>query len=112
MAAFVFKLFTLSLKTISKPLASRFQTYALNHPTLRAHAISIAQVRRITGEKKRTMISSSIFPLRPRIVFFSQPPLSVFPSLSLFALTLSSSYPFQFSPPTNSPRRSDSTASR
>lgn len=46
MAAFVFKLFTLSLKTISKPLASRFQTYALNHPTLRAHAISIAQVRK------------------------------------------------------------------
>ena len=54
MAAFVFKLFTLSLKTISKPLASRFQTYALGHPTLRAHAISIAQVRKNGGRKRGT----------------------------------------------------------
>ena len=45
MAAFVFKVFTLSLKTVAKPLAGRFQTYVLGHPTFRGQVIELAQVR-------------------------------------------------------------------
>ena len=50
MAAFVFKVFTLSLKTIAKPLAGRFQGYVLNHPVARGRVIDLAQVREEEGE--------------------------------------------------------------
>ena len=52
MAAFVFKVFTLSLKTVAKPLAGRFQTYVLNHPTFRGQVIELAQVRGREGEER------------------------------------------------------------
>jgi len=51
MAAFVFKAFTLSLKTIAKPLAGRFQTYVMGHPTFRGRVINLAQVREERGER-------------------------------------------------------------
>ena len=44
MAAFVFKLATLTIKTISKPFATRVQNFVLSHPTLRPAFISFAQV--------------------------------------------------------------------
>jgi hypothetical protein len=44
MAAFAFKAMTLSLKTLAKPLAERFKSYILTHPTLRPKVIDLAQV--------------------------------------------------------------------
>jgi hypothetical protein len=44
MAAFVFKVLTLTIKTISKPLAGRVQQFVLNHPRLRQPVINLAQV--------------------------------------------------------------------
>jgi hypothetical protein len=43
MATMVFKVFTLTLKTISKPLASRFEQYVMGHPVLRSKVINMAQ---------------------------------------------------------------------
>ena len=43
MAAFVFKVLTLTIKTISKPLAGRVQQFVLNHPRLRQPVINLAQ---------------------------------------------------------------------
>ncbi len=45
MAAFVFKVFTLTLRTAAKPLAQRFQQFVLTHPTLRPRVVKLAQVR-------------------------------------------------------------------
>lgn len=39
----LFKVFTLTLKTVSKPLASRFERYVMGHPVLREKVISTAQ---------------------------------------------------------------------
>ena len=44
MAALVFKIFTLSIKTAAKPLAGRFQNWVLEHPTLRPAVVKLAQV--------------------------------------------------------------------
>ena len=44
MAALVFKIFTLSIRTAAKPLAGRFQAWVLDHPTLRPAVVSLAQV--------------------------------------------------------------------
>eukprot|EP01024_Parvocaulis_polyphysoides_P038030 TRINITY_DN34017_c0_g4_i1.p4 TRINITY_DN34017_c0_g4~~TRINITY_DN34017_c0_g4_i1.p4 ORF type:complete len:170 (+),score=16.58 TRINITY_DN34017_c0_g4_i1:56-565(+) len=43
MATLMFKVFTLSVKTIAKPLASRFNNYVITHPAVRGGVISIAQ---------------------------------------------------------------------
>ncbi|KAL3141945.1 hypothetical protein ABBQ32_004595 [Trebouxia sp. C0010 RCD-2024] len=43
MAALVFKIFTLSIKTAAKPLAGRFQSWVLQHPTLRPAVVKLAQ---------------------------------------------------------------------
>lgn len=43
MAAFVFKVFTLTLRTAAKPLALRFQQFVLTHPTLRPRVVKLAQ---------------------------------------------------------------------
>ena len=43
-ATVVFKLFTLTMKTVSKPLAGQFENYVMNHPVLRGRVISFAQV--------------------------------------------------------------------
>ncbi|CAL8471913.1 g11455 [Coccomyxa elongata] len=43
MAAFLFKVFTLTIRTVSKPLAARVQSYVLQHPTLRKPVIDLAQ---------------------------------------------------------------------
>lgn len=43
MAALVFKIFTLSIRTAAKPLAGRFQAWVLDHPTLRPAVVSLAQ---------------------------------------------------------------------
>lgn len=43
MVALIFKVFTLTLKTVSKPLASRFEQYVMGHPKLRSKVINIAQ---------------------------------------------------------------------
>jgi hypothetical protein len=43
MATMLFKVFTLTLKTVSKPLATRFEQYVMGHPVLRAKVISTAQ---------------------------------------------------------------------
>ena len=45
MAAFLFKVFTLTLRTAAKPLANRFQAFVLSHPTLRPRVVKLAQVR-------------------------------------------------------------------
>lgn len=45
MAAFIFKVFTLTIRTVSKPLAARVQNYVLQHPKLRKPVIELAQVR-------------------------------------------------------------------
>ena len=45
MAAFVFKVFTLTLRTAAKPLALRFQQFVLTHPTLRPRVVKLAQVQ-------------------------------------------------------------------
>ena len=44
MAALLFKVFTLSIRTAAKPLAGRFQAWVLDHPTLRPAVINLAQV--------------------------------------------------------------------
>ena len=44
MAAFLFKVFTLTLRTAAKPLANRFQAFVLSHPTLRPRVVKLAQV--------------------------------------------------------------------
>ena len=44
MAAFVFKIFTLTIRTISKPLAGKVEQFVLNHPRLRQPVIQLAQV--------------------------------------------------------------------
>lgn len=49
MAALVFKVFTLTIKTAAKPLAGRFQAWVLHHPTLRPAVVNLAQVSRVTG---------------------------------------------------------------
>eukprot|EP01023_Acetabularia_acetabulum_P018499 TRINITY_DN19335_c0_g1_i4.p2 TRINITY_DN19335_c0_g1~~TRINITY_DN19335_c0_g1_i4.p2 ORF type:complete len:184 (-),score=23.26 TRINITY_DN19335_c0_g1_i4:163-666(-) len=43
MATLMFKVFTLSVKTIAKPLSSRFNNYVLTHPTFRGTVINVAQ---------------------------------------------------------------------
>lgn len=43
MAALVFKVFTLTIKTAAKPLAGRFQAWVLHHPTLRPAVVNLAQ---------------------------------------------------------------------
>ncbi len=45
MAALVFKIFTLTIRTVAKPLAGRFQAWVLDHPTLRPAVVNLAQVR-------------------------------------------------------------------
>ena len=49
MAALVFKIFTLTIRTAAKPLAGRFQAWVLDPPTLRPAVVNLAQVSRITG---------------------------------------------------------------
>ena len=44
MAALLFKVFTLTIRTAAKPLAGRFQSYVIDHPTLRPAVVSLAQV--------------------------------------------------------------------
>ena len=44
MAALLFEVFTLSIRTAAKPLAGRFQAWVLDHPTLRPAVINLAQV--------------------------------------------------------------------
>ena len=41
--AFVFKVFTLTVRTAAKPLAGRFEQYVLTHPHLRPRIVGIAQ---------------------------------------------------------------------
>ncbi|DBA78252.1 hypothetical protein WJX79_003259 [Trebouxia sp. C0005] len=43
MAALVFKIFTLTIRTAAKPLAGRFQAWVLDHPTLRPAVVNLAQ---------------------------------------------------------------------
>uniref|UniRef100_A0A7R9V0X5 OPA3-like protein n=1 Tax=Chlamydomonas euryale TaxID=1486919 RepID=A0A7R9V0X5_9CHLO len=43
MAALVFKLGALVLRTVAKPLGNRFQAYIMDHPTARVYAIGAAQ---------------------------------------------------------------------
>ena len=45
MAAFLLKVFTLTLRTAAKPLAQRFQAFVLTHPTLRPRVTKLAQAR-------------------------------------------------------------------
>lgn len=49
MAALVFKIFTLTIRTAAKPLAGRFQAWVLEHPTLRPAVVNLAQVSKVTG---------------------------------------------------------------
>ena len=44
MAAFLFKVFTLTIRTIAKPLSRRVEAYVLDHPTLRQPVVNLAQV--------------------------------------------------------------------
>eukprot|EP00210_Caulerpa_lentillifera_P002513 g2410.t1 len=44
MAAIVVKVFSLALRTISKPLGHQFQNRALQHPGFRKRAIALAQI--------------------------------------------------------------------
>ena len=44
MATLLFKVLALTLKTASKPLASQFERYVMNHPVLRQRVIYLAQV--------------------------------------------------------------------
>ena len=44
MAALLFKVFTLTIRTAAKPLAGRFQNYVIDHPTLRPAVVNLAQV--------------------------------------------------------------------
>jgi hypothetical protein len=43
MAPILFKLFALTLKTVSKPLASRFEKFIMGHPVARKRVIDLAQ---------------------------------------------------------------------
>lgn len=44
MATLVFKLFSLTLKTISKPIASRLNGVLLTHPVVRQRLVKVANV--------------------------------------------------------------------
>jgi hypothetical protein len=44
MATILFKVGALTLKTVSKPLATKFEQYVMGHPTLRAKVIAAANV--------------------------------------------------------------------
>jgi hypothetical protein len=44
MATLVVKLGALALKTLAKPLSSRFQAWVIEHPIARQHAVRAAQV--------------------------------------------------------------------
>ena len=44
MAAFLFKVFTLTIRTVAKPLSKQVEAYVLKHPTLRKPVIDLAQV--------------------------------------------------------------------
>ncbi|WZN62816.1 OPA3-like protein [Chloropicon roscoffensis] len=66
MAQLAIKVFTMTVKTASKPLAYLFQDYMLSHPGVRQNAIDAAQVlhrwnvrlnRANRGQKKKTEIS-------------------------------------------------------
>lgn len=65
MATFMFKLGTLALKTLAKPLADRFKGYVMTHPKGRQAALSLAQrlhrvevtvARRADGKEGRAFI--------------------------------------------------------
>ncbi|KAG7673117.1 hypothetical protein Ndes2526B_g05309 [Nannochloris sp. 'desiccata'] len=43
MASLVFKVVTLTVKTVAKPLAGQFEKYVMGHPVLRSKVISLAQ---------------------------------------------------------------------
>ena len=45
MATLVFKLFTLTIKTVSKPLSSRLNSTLLKHPVAREKLVKLANVR-------------------------------------------------------------------
>ena len=40
----MFKVFTLTIRTIAKPLSKRVEAYVLDHPTLRKPVVDLAQV--------------------------------------------------------------------
>ena len=44
MAAFLFKVFTLTIRTVAKPLSKRVEAYVLEHPKLRRPVVDLAQV--------------------------------------------------------------------
>lgn len=44
MAAFLFKVFTLTIRTVAKPLSKQVEAYVLKHPKLRKPVIDLAQV--------------------------------------------------------------------
>lgn len=46
MATLVFKLFSLTLKTVSKPLANRLNGALLTHPVVRQRLVKVANVRK------------------------------------------------------------------
>jgi hypothetical protein len=65
MATFMFKLGTLALKTLAKPLADRFKGYVMTHPSGRQAALALAQrlhrvevtvARRADGREGRAFI--------------------------------------------------------
>ncbi|GBF91036.1 hypothetical protein Rsub_03891 [Raphidocelis subcapitata] len=67
MAALVFKLGTLAMKTLSKPLADRFRTWVMSHPQHRrsvlrvaevAHRMEVAITRRAEGREGKAFIGS------------------------------------------------------
>jgi hypothetical protein len=45
MAALVFKVGALALKTMAKPLGDRFKNWVMTHPQYRQTVLSVAQVR-------------------------------------------------------------------
>jgi hypothetical protein len=45
MAALVFKVGALALKTMAKPLGDRFKNWVMMHPQYRQTVLSVAQVR-------------------------------------------------------------------
>ena len=45
MATLLFKVGSLTLKTLSKPLAAKFEGYVMQHPVLRGRVVNLAQVR-------------------------------------------------------------------
>ena len=44
MAALIFKVGTLAVKTLAKPFGARFEYYIMNHPVARQKAVQMAQV--------------------------------------------------------------------